>query len=153
MSTFKSILLTVLVSMVPVFELRGGLPMGVSFGLPFPVAITAAIIGNLIPVPFIIIFISRIFAFLRRKIPKLEKFISALEDRAKRKGDIVEKYSAIGLCLLVAIPLPGTGAWTGSLVAAILNIRLKRAVPAIVVGVLIAAAIVTAVTYGVVRLV
>ncbi|MBQ8975393.1 MAG: small multi-drug export protein [Oscillospiraceae bacterium] len=139
--------------MVPVFELRGGLPMGVSFGLPFPVAITAAIIGNLIPVPFIIIFISRIFAFLRRKIPKLEKFISALEDRAKRKGDIVEKYSAIGLCLLVAIPLPGTGAWTGSLVAAILNIRLKRAVPAIVVGVLIAAAIVTAVTYGVVRLV
>lgn len=149
----KNIVLTLLVSMVPVVELRGGLPFGITRGLPYSVAITAAVIGNLIPVPFIILFISRIFAFLRKKIPKLERMIAALEKRAQNKGDLVEKYSALGLCILVAIPLPGTGAWTGALVAAVLGIRLKKATPAIVIGVLIAAAIVTFVTYGVTKIV
>lgn len=139
--------------MVPVVELRGGLPFGITRGLPYSVAITAAVIGNLIPVPFIILFISRIFAFLRKKIPKLERMIAALEKRAQNKGDLVEKYSALGLCILVAIPLPGTGAWTGALVAAVLGIRLKKATPAIVIGVLIAAAIVTFVTYGVTKII
>ena len=101
----------------------------------------------------IILFISRIFAFLRKKIPKLERMIAALEKRAQNKGDLVEKYSALGLCILVAIPLPGTGAWTGALVAAVLGIRLKKATPAIVIGVLIAAAIVTFVTYGVTKII
>ncbi len=149
----KNIVLTLLVSMVPVVELRGGLPFGITRGLPYSVAITAAVIGNLIPVPFIILFISRIFAFLRKKIPKLERMIAALEKRAQNKGDLVEKYSALGLCILVAIPLPGTGAWTGALVAAVLGIRLKKATPAIVIGVLIAAAIVTFVTYGVTKII
>jgi uncharacterized membrane protein len=149
----KNIVLTLLVSMVPVVELRGGLPFGITRGLPYSVAITAAVIGNLIPVPFIILFISRIFAFLRKKIPKLERVIAALEKRAQNKGDLVEKYSALGLCILVAIPLPGTGAWTGALVAAVLGIRLKKATPAIVIGVLIAAAIVTFVTYGVTKII
>jgi uncharacterized membrane protein len=149
----KNIVLTLLVSMVPVVELRGGLPFGITRGLPYSVAITAAVIGNLIPVPFIILFISRIFAFLRKKIPKLERMIAALEKRAQNKGNLVEKYSALGLCILVAIPLPGTGAWTGALVAAVLGIRLKKATPAIVIGVLIAAAIVTFVTYGVTKIV
>jgi uncharacterized membrane protein len=149
----KNIVLTLLVSMVPVVELRGGLPFGITRGLPYSVAITAAVIGNLIPVPFIILFISRIFAFLRKKIPKLERMIAALEKRAQNKGDLVEKYCALGLCFLVAIPLPGTGAWTGALVAAVLGIRLKKATPAIVIGVLIAAAIVTFVTYGVTKII
>ena len=149
----KNIVLTLLVSMVPVVELRGGLPFGITRGLPYSVAITAAVIGNLIPVPFIILFISRIFAFLRKKIPKLERMIAALEKRAQNKGDLVEKYSALGLCILVAIPLPGTGAWTGALVAAVLGIRLKKATPAIVIGVLIVAAIVTFVTYGVTKII
>lgn len=149
----KNIVLTLLVSMVPVVELRGGLPFGITRGLPYSVAITAAVIGNLIPVPFIILFISRIFAFLRKKIPKLERMIAALEKRAQNKGNLVEKYSALGLCILVAIPLPGTGAWTGALVAAVLGIRLKKATPAIVIGVLIAAAIVTFVTYGVTKII
>ena len=149
----KNIVLTLLVSMVPVVELRGGLPFGITRGLPYSVAITAAVIGNLIPVPVIILFISRIFAFLRKKIPKLERMIAALEKRAQNKGDLVEKYSALGLCILVAIPLPGTGAWTGALVAAVLGIRLKKATPAIVIGVLIAAAIVTFVTYGVTKII
>ena len=149
----KNIVLTLLVSMGPVVELRGGLPFGITRGLPYSVAITAAVIGNLIPVPFIILFISRIFAFLRKKIPKLERMIAALEKRAQNKGDLVEKYSALGLCILVAIPLPGTGAWTGALVAAVLGIRLKKATPAIVIGVLIAAAIVTFVTYGVTKII
>ena len=149
----KNIVLTLLVSMVPVVELRGGLPFGITRGLPYSVAITAAVIGNLIPVPFIILFISRIFAFLRKKIPKLERMIAALEKRAQNKGNLVEKYSALGLCILVAIPLPGTGAWTGALVAAVLGIRLKKATPATVIGVLIAAAIVTFVTYGVTKII
>lgn len=80
--------------------------------------------------------------------PKCDSFITKLENKAHLKGEIVQKYSAFGLCIFVAIPLPGTGAWTGALIAAMLDIRLKKAVPAIILGVLIAAMIMTIVTYG-----
>ena len=145
-------LTTFLISMVPVIELRGGLPYGITLGLPYPLALTAAVFGNMLPVPFIIVYIQRIFVWLRRIWAKFDGMISSLEQRADRKGDKVRRYGLLGLVILVAIPLPGTGAWTGALVAALLKMKLKDAVPAIFLGVLIAAAIMTAITFGVIHL-
>lgn len=140
---------TMLVSMIPIIELRGGLPIGVALGLKPDIALLAAVVGNLIPVPFIIVYMRRILVWLRRRSKWLEKRVSWLEKRAHLKGQTVNRYGFIGLCILVAIPLPGTGAWTGALVAAFLDMRLKRAVPAIVIGVIIAGLIVSVITYGV----
>ena len=140
---------TLLISMVPVIELRGALPVAIAgFHLPIWYAVLLCIIGNLIPVPFIIIFIQKIFAWLRKIFPKLDGFITALETRAEKKSDTVQKYAFWGLFVLVAIPLPGTGAWTGALVAAMLKMKLKRAFPAIALGVVGAAIIVLTVTGG-----
>lgn len=150
-TTLGRVIATFLISMVPVIELRGGLPYGIALDLPYPLALTAAVVGNMVPVPFIIVYIRRVFEWLRKHFAKLDGFISKLEQKAHVKGRVVQKYSAIGLCLLVAIPLPGTGAWTGALVAAMLDMRLKKAVPTILLGVLIAAGIMTAVTFGVIR--
>ena len=140
---------TVLVSMLPVVELRGGIPFGVAHGLPLPLAVMAAVIGNMLPIPFLILFTRRVFEWLRRHIPKLEGIISRLERKAESKKDLVQRYKFWGLLVLVAIPLPGTGAWTGALVACIMDLRLKSALPAIFSGVLIAGAIVSAITMGV----
>ena len=142
------ILMTIFISMVPVIELRGAIPIATAHGLNFWVAIVCSIIGNLIPVPFIIIFIRKIFELMRKWSVKLDKLVTKLEDRAQKKSDVVLKYAFWGLVVLVAIPLPGTGAWTGALVAAMLNMRLRKAFPAIALGVLIAAVIVSVVTYG-----
>lgn len=151
-TTIGRILATFLISMVPVIELRAGLPYGIALGLDYPLALVAAVLGNMVPVPFIIVFIRRIFAWLRKISPLCERLVSALERKAHLKGKTVQKYSLVGLCILVAIPLPGTGAWTGALVAAFLDMRLKRAVPAIFLGVCIAAAIMTAVTFGIIHI-
>ena len=139
---------TFLLSMIPILELRGAVPIGYANGLNIWVAVTVSIVGNLLPVPFIIIFIRRIFAFARRVSPKFNGVVTRIEKRAENKSDIVKKYSFLGLFLLVAIPLPGTGAWTGALVAAMLDMRLKRALPAIVAGVLVAGVIVAFITCG-----
>ena len=130
--------LTVLVSMLPVVELRGGIPFGVAAGLPVWAAFIAAVIGNLIPVPFIIVYIRRIFQWMRKRFPRLNSLVDALERKAHLKGQKVTKYKYLGLMILVAIPLPGTGAWTGSLAAAFLDMPLRRAIPSIIAGVLIA---------------
>ena len=116
------------------------------------IALLPPIIGNLIPVPFIIIFIRKIFDWMERISPKLGRLVAGLRSRADKKKDVVQKYAFWGLVILVAIPLPGTGAWTGALVAAMLNMRLKKAFPAIALGVAIAGVIVACVTYGVVGL-
>ena len=143
--------MTVCMAMVPVVELRGAIPLGVAAGLPPAVAAVTAMLGNLVPVPFILLLIRKIFRLLR-KVSCLEPRIDALERKAHLKGRTVKKYRTLGLVLLVAIPLPGTGAWTGALVADVLDIRLKTALPAIAVGVVIAGCITTAVTCGVVSL-
>ncbi len=145
-------IMTVLVSMLPVVELRGGIPFGVAMGLNLPMAVIASVIGNMLPVPILIMFTRRVFEWLKRKIPKLNKFINALERRAEEKKTIVERYSFWGLLILVAIPLPGTGAWTGALVAAVMGMRLKKSLPAIFCGVLVAAVIVSLVTLGVISI-
>lgn len=142
------ILLTFLVSMVPVIELRGAIPLATAHGLDFRIAIPIAILGNLLPVPFIIIYVRKVFLWIRRHMPKLDGLVTKLEERAKSKSDTVLKYAFWGLFIFVAIPLPGTGAWTGALIAAMLDMRLKKAFPSIVLGVLTAGAIVAIVSYG-----
>lgn len=144
----KDILLTFLVAMVPIVELRGAIPFGVVRGLNLWTAIIASVLGNLVPVPFIILFIRRIFAWMRAHMPKLDGLVTRMEKKAEKNRAAVEKYAFWGLAILVAIPLPGTGAWTGALVAAMMEMRLKRAFPAIVIGVVIAGVIVSIVTYG-----
>ena len=143
-----NILLTFFAAMIPVLELRFAIPFGVARGLRLWTSILASILGNLVPVPFIILFIRRIFEWLRRKHERFDAMITSLEQRAEGKKDIVERYAFWGLVVLVAIPLPGTGAWTGALVAAMMNMRLRRAFPAVAVGVVIAAVIVSVITYG-----
>ena len=150
-SGIREILLTFGTAMVPVLELRGAIPVGVAAGLHPVVACVVAIIGNLVPVPFIMLLIRRIFNWLRDTRffgPK----IRWLEQRAHLKGRLVRKYRLLGLILLVGIPLPGTGAWTGALVAALLDIRMRNALPAILLGLMIAGAITTAVTMGIISL-
>ena len=146
-------IVTFFISMLPVVELRLGLPYGIALGLEYPLALMAALLGNMVPVPFIIVYIKRIFAWLRKHFPRMDALISGLEKRAHLKGETVEKYGHWGLLLFVAIPLPGTGAWTGALIAALLNIRTSKAVPVILIGICIAAAIMTLITYGVIHVV
>ncbi len=140
-------LLTMLVSMIPIIELRGGLPFGVALGLPYYLAFPAAVVGNLIPAPFIIVYIRRIFELMRKYMPKLNGVVDKLEKKAHLKGKKVQKYQYLGLWLFVAIPLPGTGAWTGSLAAAFLGMRLRKALPAVVMGVLTAGCIMLTLTH------
>lgn len=146
-------LTTFFISMLPIVELRAGLPYGIALGLDYPLALTAALVGNMIPVPFIVVYIRRIFVWLRAHFAKMDSFITKLEKKAHLKGETVRKYGPLGLLIFVAIPLPGTGAWTGALIAALLDMRLKSAVPSIFMGVCIAATIMTLLTFGVIHIV
>ena len=146
-------LLTLLVSMVPVVELRGGIPFGVTAGLPVWAAFLAAVIGNMLPVPFIIVYIRRIFQWMRRRLPRLNRLVDKLEKKAHLKGQKVTKYKYLGLMLFVAIPLPGTGAWTGALAAAFLDMPLRKAIPSIFAGVLAAGIAISILTFGVASLI
>ena len=145
-------LVTFLVSMVPVIELRGAIPIGVGMGLSPLAALGISIVGNLVPVPFIILFIRKIFQWMRRHIPRLDGLVGRMERKADKHRDLVLRWEFWGLLILVAIPLPGTGAWTGALVAALMDLRMKKAFPAISVGVVIAGIIVTGITCGFVNL-
>ena len=129
-------------------ELRGAIPIGVAHGLDYRIAIAVSILGNLVPVPFIVRFIRKIFAWLRTKSERLNGFVTRMEQRALKKSDTVRRARFWGLFLFVAIPLPGTGAWTGSLIAAMLEMRVKEAFPPIALGVVTAGIIVAVVTYG-----
>lgn len=145
-------LTTFVMAMVPVIELRGAIPVGAAAGLPVWMAAVIAVIGNMVPIPFILLLLRRVFALLRR-LPKVGGFIDALERRAHLKGRTVRKYRTVGLIILVAIPLPGTGAWTGALVADVLNMRMKTALPAIFAGVCIAGVLVSLATLGLIHLI
>jgi len=144
----KARLITLLMAMVPTVELRGAIPYGVIAGLSYPESFIIAFIGNLLPIPFLILFTRKVFEWLRTKSTWLDNMVSKLEAKAEKNKDVVLKYEFWGLVLLVAIPLPGTGAWTGALVAAMMDMQLKRAMPAIILGVMIAGVIVTSLTYG-----
>lgn len=137
-----------IISMVPIIELRGALLVAPAVDLSPFISMPLAIISNLIPVPFIILFIKKIFAWMRKVSPKLNKIVDKMEAKAEKNKEKVLKYAFWGLVLFVAIPLPGTGAWTGSLVAAMLDMPLKKAFPPILVGVIIAGIIMTFISYG-----
>ncbi len=140
-----------LISMLPVVELRGAIPVGAAIGLPWYLNMIVSIIGNLLPVPFILLFSVKAFEFMK-KHNILVKFIEKIENRAKKRSEGLATGEFIGLMLFVAIPFPGTGAWTGALIAALLQFERKRSFIYITLGVLIAAAIMTAASYGVISL-
>ena len=129
---------TTLVSMVPVVELRGGLPFGVALGLPYWAAYLSAVVGNILPAPFIVVYIRRIFQWMRRRLPRLDHLVDRLEAKAHLKGRKVTKYKYLGLMLFVAMPLPG----------AFLDMPLRKALPSIFAGVLIAGFLILGLTYG-----
>ncbi len=140
-SVFVKCIMEFLMSMVPVAELRFALPWAVHNDIEPVLAYVIAVIGNMTPVPFILFLVEQIFDRLK-KYKWWQGKIAWLEKRADSKGEMVRRYSLIGLCLLVAVPLPGTGAWTGSLVAALMKIKRRLAVPVIFAGVMIAGLIV-----------
>lgn len=134
-----------LVSMVPVVELRGAIPIAMGYGIPTFKAYAIAIAGNLVPIPFIIAYMKPIFGWIKRHT-FLKNIISKIEKRTEKKADKINKYSLLALWLFVAIPLPGTGAWTGAMIAAFMDMRVKKAFPAIALGVVTAGIIVAVVS-------
>lgn len=143
----KNVFYVFLISMVPLIELRGGIIAGAGLGIPWYLNFIACVIGSMIPVPFILLFIRKILEWMKR-VPRLQKLALFVENKAEKNKDKVVRYATWGLAIFVGIPLPGTGAWTGALVAAMLEMRLKHALPSIFVGVLIAAGIMTVASYG-----
>ncbi len=139
-----------IISMIPILELRGGLVAAgpTFFDVPMWEAIPICIIGNLIPIPFILLLITKIFDWMKGT-KTLRPLVKRLEEKAMSKSANIEKYEFWGLVAFVGIPLPGTGAWTGSLIAALLGIRFRKAFPAIVLGVLLAAFLMTVLSYAV----
>lgn len=140
--------LTFLISMAPVLELRAAIPIGVSMGLDPWKAMIISDLGAMVPVPFIIIFIRKIFEWMKRKSEKLASWIEKTEARASSKWEQVHKYELLGLAILAAIPLPGAGAWTSALIAALMDLRLRHAFPVIFLGTVISGLIVLGVTTG-----
>ncbi len=137
-----------IVSMIPVIELRGAIPLGYALDMGVWETFFISVIGNLVPVPFIILLIRPIIEKLK-KTKKLSPYVHKFEQKMLNKADKVMKYSALGLFLFVAVPFPGTGAWSGAVIAALLNMRFKYALPAIAGGVVAAGIIMTAISFGV----
>ena len=136
-----------LISMIPFLELRGALLVaGPILGVPVSTAIPLCIIGNIIPVPFILLLITPIFNWMKGT-KTLKPMVERLESKAMSKSDQIEKYEFWGLVLFVGIPLPGTGAWTGSLIAALLGVKFKKAFPAVMIGICMATVIMWFISY------
>ena len=135
------------ISMVPILELRGGLVAASLMNIDIVRAIWYCVIGNIIPVPFILLLITPIFNWLKRT-ELFRPMVEKLENRALGKSEQIEKYQFWGLVLFVGIPLPGTGAWTGSLVASLLGIKFKKAFPAVLLGIVMATVIMSIASYG-----
>lgn len=138
----KKAIVTFLISMVPVIELRGAIPYGIARDLNEWLVFALAVIGNMLPIPFILLFVRKVLDWMKG-VKRLNKIALWIEARAHRKSGKVEEARTLGLLLFVAIPLPGTGAWTGALIAALMDMRLKRALPTIFAGVVIAGVAVT----------
>ena len=145
-------LIVFVISLFPVLELRGGLIAASILGIEWWRAFIFCFVGNMLPIPFILLFIRKIFDLMRKWEP-FKKIVEKLENKAEKHRGKIDKYELWGLLILVAIPLPGTGAWTGALVAALMDIRIRRAFPIIALGVLIAGIIVGSLSYGIAGLV
>ncbi len=138
-----------LVSMVPLLELRGSILAAGFMRMEFLPTYIAAVLGNMLPIPFIFLFIKKIFAWL--KTTRLKKIPEKLEAKAMSKSDQIEKYGYFGLLLFVAIPLPGTGAWTGSLIAVLLGMKTKKSLLFVFLGVLIAGLVMSLLSFGIIK--
>lgn len=141
-------LVTFIVSLFPILECRGGIIVGRLLGLPLVSTIVASVIGNILPIPFILLFIKKIFKWLK-PTKLMGPIVTKLEDKAMKKSDALEKGEFIGLLLFVGIPLPGTGAWTGALIASLLGVDIKKASVAILIGIAMATTIVSLIMYGI----
>ncbi len=139
-------LIAFFVSMLPIIELRGGIPIASFFGIPLLKAYIICFAGNILPIPFILLFVKHFFA-LCKKFSLTAPLVNALEQRALRKSDSVQKQQMLGLLAFVAIPLPGTGGWTGALIASLLNMPVKKSFFTIALGVLCAGIIMLIVSY------
>ncbi len=141
-------IITFLISMIPLLELRGSIIVaGSILRLPFFETFIAAVLGNMLPIPFILLFIEKIFSWMK-KVNGLKKFPDWIEKKAMKKSEQIEKYGYLGLFLFVAIPLPGTGAWTGSLLAVLFGMKPKKSLLFIFFGVLTAGIIMSLVSFG-----
>ena len=138
-----------IISMIPILELRGGLLAASLLKISAAKAIPICIIGNIIPIPFILLFIKQIFKLLK-KTRIFHGLIVRMENRAMGKSDQIKRYEFLGLLLFVGIPLPGTGAWTGSLIASLLDVDIKKSSLAIFCGIIMATVIMYVVSYGIV---
>ena len=126
-------LVVFLLSMMPILELRGGLIAAALFQIPLAEAVCICFVGNLIPIPFILLLIRPVFNWLK-KTSLFRPLVEKLERKAMGKSDTIRRYEFWGLLIFVGIPLPGTGVWTGALIASMLNISIKRAMPPLVLG-------------------
>lgn len=147
---FLSIELTVmLTAALPIIELRGAIPVGISLGLSPIHSFILAFIGSMIPVPFILFGIRPVFNYLKTTRP-FKKIINKLTERSLDTNSLrIKKYGTLGLIIIVAIPLPGTGVWSGSLISALMNLRFKWAFPAIFIGNVIAGILIMLLSSGV----
>ena len=137
------------ISLLPVIELRGSIPIGYYQGLPWYTNMITSIIGNILPVPFILLFVVKVFEFMKKR-NIMVNIIEKIEKRAMSRSESIANKEFLGLMLFVAIPFPGTGAWTGALIAALLQFDRKKSFVYIFIGVLIAASLVTLGVYGVI---
>ena len=137
-------------SMIPIIELRGAIPMGAAFSLPWWQTYLISVVGNMIPVPFILLFIKKIIRWMSNsKVKFFNKTAGFLMRKVEKNRERIEKYSFFGVCLFVAIPLPAPGAWTGSLVAAMIDMKFWKAVLSAFIGVLAAGVVMTLISYGI----
>ena len=141
-------LIIFIISMIPILELRGGLLAASLLKVSAAKAIPICIMGNIIPIPFILLFIRQIFK-LMKKTKVFRGLIERLENRAMGKSDQIQRYEFLGLLLFVGVPLPGTGAWTGSLIASLLGVDIKKSSIAILCGLIMATVIMYVVSYGI----
>ena len=138
-----------LCSMIPIVELRGAIPMGFILGLPWWKTLIISIIGNLLPVPFILLFIRAVIQWMSKsKVKLFNKIANWLLAKVDKNKDKIQKYAFWGVAAFVAIPLPATGAWTGSLVAAMIDLKFWKAFLSAVIGVVVAGIVVTLIAYG-----
>ncbi|HAL63886.1 MAG TPA: small multi-drug export protein [Clostridiales bacterium] len=142
-------LIVFIISVIPILELRGSLIAAGFLKMEFLSTYVIAVIGNMLPIPFILIFIEKIFEWLK-KTP-FKGIVTRLESRAASKSDIIKKYGKFGLFLFVAIPLPGTGAWTGSLAAVLMRMKFRYAILPIFLGVLTAGLIMSLISFGIIK--
>ena len=136
-------------SMIPIIELRGAIPLGAALGLPWWMSYFLSVVGNMLPIPIILLFVKAVITWMSKsKVKFFNKVADFLYKRVEKRRDKIEKYSFWGVCLFVAVPLPVTGAWTGSLVAAMIDMKFWKALVSCLLGVMIAGVIMTVISYG-----